>query len=222
MKSSAALEIPREGEWSFRSEEVVNAFDAHVREQLPWYDLVTEAIAHIARHYIPKGAQVYDIGASTGNIGNAIRDTLEKRGASLIAVEESAEMARAYKGPGKLLMQDATEVAYEPFDLAICFLVLMFLSVERRRFLLEALKAKCRPGGAVLVVDKIETGGGYFDTVLYRLTLAGKLKCKVDPKDIIDKELSLSGIQRPMSAAELVGFREWFRFGNFAGFIYES
>jgi tRNA (cmo5U34)-methyltransferase len=219
--TAQTLAIP--AEWTFQSDTVVAAFDAHVREQLPWYDLVTDAVAHIGRHYIPRAARVYDIGASTGNIGRALSDTIENRSAEFIAIDESPEMAEAYRGPGRLMCRNAATVVYEHFDLAICFLVLSFLSVEARRTLLGRVKEKCRNGGAIIVVDKIETGGGsYFDTVLYRLTLAGKLKSNVPAQQIIAKEMSLSGVQRPLNACELVGFREWFRFGNFAGFIYEA
>ena len=56
------MDIPRE--WTFENTDVASGFDRHVREQLPWYDLVTGAVAHIARHYIPKDGLVYDIGAS--------------------------------------------------------------------------------------------------------------------------------------------------------------
>ena len=44
-------DIPRE--WTFESAAIASGFNAHVREQLPWYDMVTGAITHIARHYIP-------------------------------------------------------------------------------------------------------------------------------------------------------------------------
>ncbi|WP_321900045.1 hypothetical protein, partial [Paraburkholderia heleia] len=47
---------------------------AHVHEQLPWYDLATETVVHFARHYIPNGGRVYDIGCATGNVGRARAD----------------------------------------------------------------------------------------------------------------------------------------------------
>ena len=64
------MQIPSEGSWSFDADGIADAFDDHVREQLPWYDLATDALIHIARHYIPEGGIVYDIGASTGNMGS--------------------------------------------------------------------------------------------------------------------------------------------------------
>ena len=63
------MQIPKN--WTFENTSVAQNFDKHVREQLPFYDLATNAISHIARHYIQENKLVYDIGASTGNIGNS-------------------------------------------------------------------------------------------------------------------------------------------------------
>lgn len=119
------FQIPRD--WTFKTSGVANHFDRHVREQLPWYELTTGVIAHVARHYIPEGGLVYDIGASTGNVA----------------------------------------------------------------------------------------------TVLWRLALAGKVAAGADARDVIAKELSLSGVQRPLHPDELTGAVEIFRFGDFAGWIIE-
>ena len=147
MKSSR-LEIPKE--WTFRSRAVAKHFDRHVREQLPWYDLATNAVAHFGRHYIPRGGRVYDIGASTGNIGLALKETLVQRDAKFTAIEESREMAARYKGPPKLVITDALWFDFEPFDFAVCFLVLMFIPVEIRTAFLRSLCEHIKPGGALV------------------------------------------------------------------------
>jgi tRNA (cmo5U34)-methyltransferase len=86
------VDIP--SNWTFETSAVASGFDRHVREQLPWYDLATNAITHIARHYIPEGGLVYDLGAATGNIGRAVAPVLADRGARLIGIEPSAEMVK--------------------------------------------------------------------------------------------------------------------------------
>jgi tRNA (cmo5U34)-methyltransferase len=212
------MQIPRE--WTFENTAVASGFDSHVREQLPWYDLVTGAIAHIARHYIPKSGLVYDIGASTGNIGRAIAETLKERKAHLIGIEESAEMCALYDAPGELVQINALDYRFQPYDLAICYLVLMFLPVERRKTFIDDLRACIKPGGALLIVDKCEASSGYEATVFWRLTLAGKVAAGVDAASVIAKELSLSGVQRPLDPAMLgENASLWFRFGDFAGWI---
>lgn len=208
--------------WTFKDTAVAGEFEKHVREQLPWYDLATQAVALIGRHYIPQGGLVYDIGASTGNVGRCIEDPLRQRNARLVAIEESEEMAAKYKGPGELVVADALEYDFEMFDLAVCFLTLMFLPINRRRQWLNNLIQKTRPGGAVVIIDKIVTPNGYIGTVLRRLTMAWKAGTGTSAEDIMRKELSLSGYQRPM-CPHLIGQRGemFFRMGEFAGWVIE-
>lgn len=218
------MQIPTD--WTFKSASVAEGFDRHVREQLPWYDLATGAVAHIARHYIPEGGLVYDIGASTGNVGESIRDVIEKRSAEFVAIDSSPDMAKRYAGPGEFVVADALDFAFERFDVAVCFLVLMFLPPERRGAWLSSMAGKIKPGGAMIVFDKIEGPSGYLATVLHRLTIAGKVSSGVPPADIIAKELSLSGVQRPLPPgfieAASANAVEVFRFGEFAGWVIEA
>ena len=176
------LEIPQS--WTFKTAEVAQGFDQHVREQLPWYDLATGAIAHIARHYIPQNGLVYDVGCATGNVGRHLADTLAARHASLIGIDPSEEMEKIYEAPGTFVCANAEEHDYQSFDLCILFLVLMFIE---------------------------------------RLTLAGKFQAGVEPAEIIEKELSLAGVQRPISLDQLPAAPyQWFKFGDFAGYILEK
>jgi len=216
------MEIPRE--WTFERKDIAEGFDLHVREQLPFYDMATGAIAHIARHYIPERGLVYDIGASTGNVGNAIAPILDQRKAKLVPIESSAEMCELYAGPhkGHLLRRDALDFDFDRFDLAICFLVMMFFPVSKREAFIAELREKVRPGGAIIIFDKTEAVTGYPATILMRLALAGKLSAGVKAEEIIAKELSLGGVQRPLDPAILGDAVEWFRFGDFAGWIIEG
>jgi len=219
MKSS--LEIPRH--WTFRSRAVAKHFDRHVKEQLPWYDLATNAVAHFGRHYIPRGGVVYDIGASTGNIGLALQETLDQRGAKFTAIEESREMADRYQGPPELAVADAVTFDYQPFDFAVCFLVLMFLPVDTRATFLRRLQSLTKPGGALVIVDKVQMPPGYVGTAFSRLTLQQKLAVGARPDDILRKELSLAGYQRPLDPLMLPPeARAFFQVGEFVGWIIEA
>src|SRR5690606_4168304 len=121
--------------------------------------------------------------------------TLKERKANLIGIEESAEMCALYDAPGELVQINALDYRFQPYDLAICYLMLMFLPVERRKAFIDDLCACIKPGGALLIVDKCEASSGYEATVFWRLTLAGKVAAGVDAASVIAKELSLSGVQ---------------------------
>jgi tRNA (cmo5U34)-methyltransferase len=223
MDAAAGFDIPRN--WTFDDQAVAAGFERHVREQLPWYEIATGAVAHVARHYLPTGGLVYDLGAATGNIGRALAPTLEARDAHLIAVEPSAEMAAIYSGPERthLVVERAEAIEFQPFDVAIAFLTLMFVAPAERKPLLDRLVSTARTGGAIIIFDKCEAEWGYVGTVLWRLALAGKLAAGVDPAEIVAKELSLSGVQRPIPRGLLPeNAVEFFRFGEFAGWVIET
>lgn len=210
-------------DWTFKSKTVAAGFNQHVREQLPWYDLMAGAVSHIARHYISQGSVVYDLGCSTGNIGSLLGDTLKERNVSFHPVDNALEMRVHYTGPGTFEVMDIRSMEFESFSVAISFLCLMFISPHERAEVIDKLMNKVEKGGAIIIVDKMESVAGYVGTVLQRLTLAGKVATGVASGDIIEKELSLIGVQRPMSRKELPASAvEAFRFGEFAGWIIEK
>lgn len=218
------MKVPTD--WTFKNVEVASKFETHVREQLPWYELVTGAVAHLARHYLPHNGLIYDIGASTGNIGRSLEEVIRVRKARLIAIEESEEMSKLYNAPGELVITNALDYEYESCDVSILFLVLMFMPINRRKDFLQNLVNKTKPGGCVIVVDKVHSQAGYLSNVLHRMTIAGKVASKVSAQEIIDKELSLGGIQRPIPET-FMGYlapagKQFFRFGEFAGWIIEK
>ena len=214
------MEIPGAGAWTFETAEIAEGFDRHVREQLPWYELATNLVAHVARHYVPEDGVVVDLGASTGNVGRSIAETLTERNASLIAVDRAESMRNEYRAPGQFVVADLRDYTPPICDFAVAFLCLMFLPVTARKVLIQRVYDSLRPGGAFLMFDRMEALQGYPATILWRMTLAGKVAAGVDPREIVAKELSLAGIQRPLSMREVPPTAiEVFRFGDFAGFL---
>lgn len=215
------MKIPSEGEWTFENSEIAKAFDDHVREQLPWYDLATGVVAHLIRHYLPNDGVMYDIGASTGNVSASVRETIRSRNVEVIALEPSAEMAEVYKGEGKVVNEKAEDHEFKPFDVAVLFLTMMFVPIRHRRRLIDNIIRNCRPGGCVIIFDKTADNNGYLSSVVNRLTLAGKVANGTPSDEVIKKELSPSGCQRPYRC-EIPSAVEVFRFGDFAGWIIEA
>jgi tRNA (cmo5U34)-methyltransferase len=206
--------------WTFEDSNLANNFGEHVRGQLPWYDLATGLVRCIAENYLPSGGLMYDIGASDGNITRSLKDIIESRAVEAISIEQSEEMIKCWSGNGKIEFSDACTYEYKEFDLCVCFLTLMFISPSDRRILLAQLRSKIKEGGALVVVDKFNGSGGYFDTVLRRMTMRQKLFNGESADDILDKELSLSGVQRPLDLEFFDDADVFFQVGEFRGFIF--
>lgn len=212
------MKIP--SQWSFKSDDVAQGFDNHVMAELPWYGLATWQIKTIASHFIPVNGLVYDIGCSTGNIGRAISETLNERGGKLVAIDSEESMKANYSGGGEFALCDALEYEYKNFDFAVVFLTMMFMPISKRSAWLFSLCDKLNAGGAIVIFDKLNPVGGFLSTAMYRMTLEAKLNAGVEPENIVKKELSLTGVQRPLSISEIPNSAvEVFRFGDFAGWV---
>lgn len=207
--------------WTFEDSELANNFGAHVKGQLPWYDLATGLVRCIAENYLPQGGRMYDIGASTGNITSACHDIIKARDIQAVSIEPSQEMCSAWMGTGELVNDSAESYDFQEYDLAVCFLTFMFILPSKRQGVFELLKRKIKSGGALVVVDKFEGNGGYADTVMRRMTMRQKLASGETAKNIIDKELSLSGVQRPLGVEFTEGDR-FFQIGEFQGIIFQN
>lgn len=216
------MKIPEQ--WTFRSADIATEFDRHVRSHLPWYDIATTAVRDVVSQFLPLGGHVYDIGAANGNVGRAIAVLLESRAASLTAIEPSEQMAATYRGPGAVRIKRAEDFDWCPFDVAVSMLSLMFIPPGRRGKVLSQIMSSCRPGGCLVAIEKMQPPTGYAGTVTMRLGLLAKAAAGVSHEEIAAKELSLSGMQRPMCRSEFesIGIvSDFFRYGDFAGYIIE-
>lgn len=215
--------------WTFDTPEIANTFDAHVREQLPWYDMVTDAVVYIARNYLPEFGVVVDVGASTGNMIDKLMPLSNERMADIVAIEKSIPMCailkKKYNKKNDCVVvenSDVTRGDLPKADVYILFLTMMFIPIEKRKALIDSMRANCKQGGVIVVVDKVCDHGGYFATVLKRLTMQFKLQQGAKPEDVLNKEMSLAGVQIPIDPAILgADAKQFFRMGEFAGWVIE-
>jgi tRNA (cmo5U34)-methyltransferase len=99
---------------------------------------------------------------------------------------------------------------------------MMFIPVHERKRVIDRLRANLLKGGVLVVVDKVCDHGGYFATVLKRLTMQFKLQQGAKPEDVLNKEMSLAGVQIPIDPAILgADAKQFFRMGEFAGWVIE-
>lgn len=214
--------------WTFETPEIAAGFDAHVREQLPWYDMVTDAVVYIVRNYLTEGGNVVDVGASTGNMIEKLMPLLRERDAEVLALEKSPTMVKVLMNrfgnhDNVSIIEDDIRTTQYPAQVCIVFLTMMFIPVHDRQWVIDRLRANLREGGVLIVVDKVCDHGGYFATVLKRLGMELKLQQGAKPEDVLTKEMSLAGVQIPLDPAMLGGDAKlFFRMGEFAGWVVEA
>lgn len=225
--SNAALdktEIPKH--WSFQNDSVAENFDNHVSSQLPWYGMATQLVAHVAKHYLPvQGGTMYDFGASTGNITSELTPTLKERGVQTYSVDNSQEMLDRWKGYGNTILADLSEFTPTQYDVGVCFLTLMFLPPVQQRETLGRLLSKLNKGGVFILFEKTVCADGYLGVSMFRLTMEQKRLQDVKLDAILNKELSLIGVQRPftedLKLSKDFKATQVFQFGDFKGWAIE-
>lgn len=215
--------------WTFETKEIANTFDKHVREQLPWYDMVTESVSYIIKNYLSYYDTVVDIGSSTGNMIHKILPLVKERSCYISAIEKSEPMVEKLKEKYasescvEIIDSDVTKIRLPKAKVYILFLTLMFIPVNERKDLIERIRNLSINGGVIIIVDKICDHNGYFSTVLKRLTMHFKLLQGAKPEEVLTKEMSLAGIQIPICQTVLGNDAKlFFRMGEFAGWVIET
>lgn len=214
--------------WTFDTPEIADKFDSHVREQLPWYDMVTDAVVYIVRNYLTEKGRVVDVGASTGNMIDKLMPLLLERKATAVAIEKSPSMIdvlhqRFENHHNVTVVQgDITRADLQPSQVYIVFLTMMFIPVHERRRVIAKLKANLIEGGVLILVDKVADHGGYFSTVLKRLGMHWKLQQGAELGEVTTKEMSLAGVQIPFDTSWIPEAKEFFRMGEFVGWVVEG
>ena len=212
--------------WTFDTPEIASSFDSHVREQLPWYDMVTDSVVYIIKNYLSENNSIVDIGASTGNMIEKLLPLVKERSCDMVAIEKSEYMYKVLLEKfGSIPFldidnSDVLDIHMPKGQIYILFLTLMFIPVSMRQKLLQRIKESCVEGGVIIVVDKVCDHSGYFSTVLKRLTWNQKILQGAKPEDILIKEMSLAGVQIPINATILGDDAKlFFRMGEFAGWV---
>jgi len=214
--------------WTFETTEIASIFDDHVREQLPWYDMATDAVCYIVRNYLTDGEMVVDVGASTGNTIHNLMPLLEERKAEVLAIEKSSSMVdvmlERFKNNHNVTVNEFDICNYNlpPAQVYIVFLTMMFIPVHKREAVLKAIRENLKKGGVIILVDKVCDHTGYFSTVLKRLGMHWKIRQGAQLGAVTDKEMSLAGVQIPFDAAMIPDGKLFFRMGEFAGWVIEG
>jgi tRNA (cmo5U34)-methyltransferase len=189
--------------------------------------MVTDAVVYIVRNYLTRHERVVDIGASTGNMINKLMPLLLEREAYVTAIEDSDSMidilVERFKDHHNVTLEHADVVTF-PLEVAqvhIMFLTMMFIPVHLRERLLERIRAQTKKGGVIIIVDKVADHNGYFATVIKRLGMHWKINQGAKLEDVAKKEMSLAGVQIPLDPAMLPNAKEFFRMGEFAGWVIE-
>jgi len=145
-------------------DQVAAVFPDMIRRSVPGYELILQALPWLAGRVVQPGSTVYDLGCSLGAGAQAVRRGIRAEGCRIIAVDTSGPMIRragewlgSFRSgvPVELIEADVLDVAIEGASLVMLNFTLQFIPPERRLELLRRIHAGLRPGGVLLLSEKI-------------------------------------------------------------------
>lgn len=150
---------------SFRFDDTVaKVFDDMTSRCIPYYKEVIQLSAKVAEKFVPENGLIYDLGCSTGNTLFFIAKTLRNKKVKLIGIDPSKSMLGkaaeksslfTYTHDIKFLTGKAESYALQAADMIILNYTLQFISVKKRLKLITKLHNSLKPGGVLIMSEKI-------------------------------------------------------------------
>jgi tRNA (cmo5U34)-methyltransferase len=226
--------------WTFKSKNIAEHFDDHVVQSVPLYNEIQRMTLELSDFFLRSEDTVLDLGVSTGTTIRNIYNNSPRKNLKFIGVDESSEMLAVAKKNLSDIKNvelintnlnhgfDNIKMTGQTISLAISLFTLQFINLEHREFLLRRIYQALRPGGALILVEKIVGSNAQFNEIMIDLYQDMKIRNGLNPIDNQKKSKSLRGVMSPISLDDnqsllrKCGFvcndiiLKWY---NFAGFI---
>lgn len=220
---------------------VVQVFPDMIRRSVPGYGLIVPSIALLARRHIQPASKVYDLGCSLGAVSFAILDAVGDADSRIIAVDNSPEMIsrlreqaaeRAAGAPQGMALDiveaDIMDVAIENASFVVMNFTLQFIDPGQRADLLARIAAGMRPGGVLVLSEKLrfsndreQAGQNTWHLDFKRAQGYSELEI-ARKRDALENTLLPDTLEQHFSRLEQAGFSEvyqWFQCFSFASMV---
>ncbi len=218
-------------------EHVVQVFEDMISRSVPGYGLLLQMIGTITCEFSQPHSNYYDLGCSLGASTLAIRHQLDDSTSTIVAVDNSAAMIEqcqlnlnkdAGKVPVELLCEDILSVTIEQAAIVVLNLTLQFIEPEQRLLLLERIYHGLKPGGVLVLSEKVQYADPLQQQKLEQLYYGFKKSQGYSELEISAKRNALENILQPESfqqhqaRLQQAGFAEiypWFQCFNFQSIL---
>lgn len=238
-KTDAIYAAPLQDIIDFQFDERVAAvFPDMIQRSVPGYAMIISNIGILAAKYARAGSRCYDLGCSLGAASLAMRRRITAADCDIIAVDNSPAMIERAREllaldtgstvPVTLICADLQDVAIENASVAVLNFTLQFIPPAQRPSLVRRIHAGLRPGGILILSEKIafrEPGRQQFHEELHHdfKRANGYSDLEISQKrSALEKVLipeTLSCHQKRLRAAGFSSSELWFQCFNFASLV---
>ncbi len=217
--------------------QVVEVFDDMLERSIPGYHQTTGMISDLLRHFCRPGERVYDLGCSTGTTLLELARQLSEMNLVFFGLDSSAAMIEKAQLKARMLSRKQNvnflELDILAAELDECGAVLLnytlqFLRPPLRPRFLKKVYAALRPGGILIVCEKVISHRPVINRAYINLYLDFKRRQGYSETEIAKKREALENILVPFSIHENLdlikesGFTEtesFFQWFNFVSFL---
>ena len=146
------------------SEAVVKVFPDMIERSVPGYRLLLEQTPLLVRRATQPGSRIYDLGCSLGAATLAARRAVRVDGVEIIAVDRAPDMvarcrevvaADNSRVPVDVVEADLLDTPIENASVVLVYYTLQFVPVARRDALIRRIHDGLRPGGVLVLAEKL-------------------------------------------------------------------
>ena len=218
-------------------ESVVAVFPDMIQRSVPGYQTILTGIGELTSRFALPNSNLYDLGCSLGAATLTMRRKLEHSDCKIIAVDNSpaminraGEYLHAYHSDVEVDLQcaDMTEVEIENASVVVINFTLQFIDPDQRQRLLEKIYRGLKPGGILVLSEKIHFDDNNLQSTIEHLHWQFKRANGYSELEISQKRSSLENVLISDTAdfhiqrLQKIGFDSvgiWFQAYNFASFI---
>lgn len=217
-------------------EQVAAVFPDMIRRSVPGYAAIVGMIGLLAEQHAQPHSHLYDLGCSLGAATAAMRARVAAEGCRLVAVDNAPAMIEGARDafdsqpgpPVDLLCADIRDVAVRDASVVVLNFTLQFVPPAERLPLLTRIRAGMRPGGILVLSEKIAGVDAEQDRLLTAMHHAFKRANGYSELEISQKRAALDKVLVPETLAvhqqrlSDAGFQRsdlWFQCFNFVSLV---
>lgn len=184
-------------------DEVARVFDDMISRSVPGYDLILRLIALYADIFVVPHSRVYDLGCSTGLVSRVIALQTRQRQCSIVAIDNSAAMIEQCRRKHPELTEvewrcgNVEDEPIEDASMVVLNLTLQFIAPEQRLRLLQRIFDGLRPGGVLVLSEKLAFAAPDEQQTMTELYQAFKKHRGYSDLEIAQKRTALENVLIP-------------------------
>ncbi len=216
---------------------VAEVFEDMITRSVPGYRTVIDAIGILAAELAQPHSRCYDLGCSLGAAALAMAQTIQVPDCEIIAVDNAWPMISRFRDhlrgraagiPVRLVCADLADIHITDASLVVMNFTLQFVPLAGRARLLEKVHRGLKPGGALLLSEKIALPDPRQQALFSKMHHAFKRDQGYSELEISRKRTALENVLIPealpahlerLAAAGFSSAEVWFQYFNFVSLI---